>query len=85
MNQIKVKNTNQINLTVPKNTNFDDIMDIFSKYGDLDIKTCKGSFDYCENVIITYDYEQDYHVVKRLLENQQIKLNDGCLPYYKKT
>lgn len=84
MNQIKVKNKKLINLTVPKNINFDDIMNIFSKYGDLDIKTPKGSFDYCD-LVITYDYEEDYYVVKGLLKNEQIRLKNGCLPYYKKS
>jgi hypothetical protein len=79
----KERNMKQIELALPRNTKFDDVMDIFSKYGYLDIKTLKGYSDYCESVIITYDYTEDYEIVRKLLENKQIRLNDGKLPYYK--
>jgi len=79
----KEQNKKQIIVSLPRESKFDDIMDIFSKYGCLDIKISKGNFDNCEDVIITYDYTEDYHIVKKSLDNKQIKLKNGDLPYYR--
>jgi len=72
-----------IELTFGQYTNFDDVMDIFTKYGDLNIQIIKGSFDNCECVIIKYDYEKDYNIVDKLLRNKEIKLKDDSIPYYR--
>jgi hypothetical protein len=77
----KIKNTKQIKLVLPVNTKFNDVMDIFRQYGDLDIKATKGYLGFCESVTITYDYDKDYHNVVRLLENKQIKLSNDLLPF----